>query len=791
MKIPAYAIRIILFLVFLSAAGVRFASTSASLYPYFPGQSAMNYRDALFVAGGGEGADLDRLTHKSNWPQGYRPSRVRPAGVELFTGGVIRTTKWLSDNDSRTITRRLVVFFFSLCVFTLFTLTRNLWGSQAAGLTAAALVAMFPPLVEATNGREFGHTSFALVVVTLHLLSLQRLARAGGRTNLSMTIGAIGAGITSFALMAGWELAPWYLAGVTAIATLLYPLGERQRRVIALTHFAVFAVAALAVPWASASRMLFSWQAALLVACCARTFLPGRPWAGRIRGAIFVGAATAVLTVLLTPLRAGAESSGLPGLEYAWYRLRFLFGRPLDPALLPDVVRDLWSSDHAAPGAHSLLEFFLPLLFFVAVAVAEARRKARREARGTPSPGAARTLTAAAVAALGMMMYTIDRGAIAMAVIAVLPFAALAGRALEGKSRVRIALTLAGALIVTGHMLWPQGRANAALQISRALGVAHKDPAKVMWITTENTDRELIRFVSTRTSTKDPILGTPPSTAVLLAFAGRTAVLLEGGYPETLAGKRVEMTGLFYGDEDVLFRRCREERIRYVLYSVDYLLDTTRYSPLYLAGMTSVPDDCVAVSMHFAPEGLTHFTLVYENDRYRLFRVTDRPEPVFITDHPPIYQKDILVQNGDTYESFRERIGRLLLVFDEAKLAGAYGEWDRAIARLTWCLQQAPGFTSARVALGAALLDKGQTDMARDVLMSVIRYAPDNADALYLAADAWSQLGERERALSLLQILHDATSDTELRERAQLLEALIRQKPMAVPDSSTVDTPGP
>jgi len=296
MKIPAYAIRIILFLVFLSAAGVRFASTSASLYPYFPGQSAMNYRDALIVAGGGEGAGLDRLTHKSNWPQGYRPARVRPAGVEHFAGGVIRTAKWLSDNDSRTITRRLVVFFFSLCVFTLFTLTRNLWGSQAAGLTAAAMVAMFPPLVEATNGREFGHTSFALVVVTLHLLSLQRLARAGGRKDLSMTIGATGAGISSFALMAGWELAPWYLAGVTAVATLLYPFGDRQRRVIAVTHFAAFAVAALAVPWASASRMLFSWQAALLVACCARTFLPGRLWAGRTRGAIFVGAATVVLT---------------------------------------------------------------------------------------------------------------------------------------------------------------------------------------------------------------------------------------------------------------------------------------------------------------------------------------------------------------------------------------------------------------------------------------------------------------------------------------------------------------
>ena len=787
MKIPAYAIRIILFLVFLSAAGVRFASTSASLYPYFPGQSAMNYRDALIVAGSGEGAGLDQLTHKSNWPQGYRPARVRPAGVEYFAGGVIRAATWLSDDDPRTITRRLVVFFFSLCVFTLFTLTRNLWGSQAAGLTAAALFALFPPLVEATNGREFGHTSFALVVVTLHLLSLQRLARAGGRRNLSITMGAIGAGITAFALMAGWELAPWYLAVVTTVATLLYPLSDRRRRVIAVTHFAAFAVAALALPWASASRMLFSWQAALLVACCARTFLAGRPWGGQARGAIFVGATTIVLTVLFTPLRAGAESSGLPGLEYAWYRLRFLFGRPLDPALLPDTIRDLWSSDHATPGMHSLTEFILPLLFFVSVAVAEARGKAQ----GRPSTATARTITAAAVAALGMVMYTVDRGAVALAVVAILPFAALAGRALEGGSRVRIAMTLAGALIVTGHMLWPQGRANAALQISRALGVAHKDPAKVMWITTENTDRELIRFVSTRTSTNDPILGTPPSTAVLLTFAGRTAVLLEGGYPDQLAGKRVEMTGLFYGDEDGLFRRCREERIRFVLYSVDYLLDTTHYSPLYLAGMTSVPENCVAVSMHFAPEALTHFNLVYENDRYRLFRVADQPEPIFITDHPPIYQKDILVKHGDSYESFRERIGRLLLVYDEAKKAGAYGQWDRAIARLTWCLEQAPGFTAARVTLGAALLDKGQPDMARNVLMSVIRYAPDNTDALYLAADALSRLGEGERALSLLQILYDNTRDTELLERAQLLEALIRQKPMAAPDSTTIDTPGP
>ncbi len=161
---------------------------------------------------------------------------------------------------------------------------------------------------------------------------------------------------------------------------------------------------------------------------------------------------------------------------------------------------------------------------------------------------------------------------------------------------------------------------------------------------------------------------------------------------------------------------------------------------------------------------------------------------MFLTDHPPVYQRDILERNGDDYESFRERIGRLMLVYSEAKRRAAVGRFDKAIARLTWCLQQAPGFTSARVALGAALLDTGELERARNALMSVIQYAPDNADALYLAADVWSKLGEREKALSLLEILYGTTRDADLLNRARLLEALIEAQD-SDPDSGGASTP--
>lgn len=800
MRLPDYAVKIILVLAFLFAAGSRFSSTSGSLYRYFPGESAMNYRDALTVSVDWDAGVLDRHTRKSNWPEGYRPARVRPVGVEYLAGAVLKAATWLGDEDERNIVRRLVVLFFSMGVFAVYPLTRKLWGSQAAALMATAVYAVFPPLVEATNGRVIGHTTFALPVVLIHLLFLQRLtgrrdapggARVTGKAVTSRTVWivAIGTALTTVALVSAWELTPYYLAACAVVATLFYPLTTTGRRLVATLHLAAFATAAFLFPFTAAARVAFSWPGAVLVACCAHTFAPRR-FAGPGRGGLFVAAGALALTLAFAPLRAGGEAAGLPGLEYAWYRLRFLVARPSSPALLPGPIRDLWSSDHAHPSVHSMLAFFLPLLFFLAAASWEAARLVRRHSNPPNGDGpdygdtTARVLTAAAAAAAGLIVFAVDRSGLAMGLVAALPFLALAGRALEGPSKALAALTVAGWLIVAGQALSPRGDANASLLIARAMDVEYRDGAKVAWMSMENTDEELIRFVAKRTSTRDPFLGVPRATALLLAFSGRTSVLLEGGYASQLSARRIEMTRLLYGDESELYRRCRQDGIGYLLYSIDYLLDTTRYSPLYLAGLTVSPHDCVATSMQFAPESLTHFNLVYENDRYRLFRVTDRLEPVFLTDHPPVYQREILERNADDYRSFRERIGRLMLVYSEARELAAVRRFDASISRLNWCLQQAPRFTRARVALGAALLESGQTERAAGVLMEVIQYAPDNPDALYLAADALAKLERNEQALSLLRILYGATRDSELLERARLLEALIER------DASVTDTTG-
>jgi hypothetical protein len=786
MKLPAYAVRIILALIFLAAAGVRFSSTSESKYQYFKGESAATYNDAISVSTG----NFSKYTVKSNWPEGYRPDRVRPTGVPYIAGVTLRVSRWLSDTDARTTIRRLWVFVFCLCIFTVYRLTYGLWRSQTAqssqttGLLAAFLVAFYAPVVNKTNGAELDILVFVLPFVIFHLAALRRLA--GGKTKS----GLAGLAASAAMILFSWELASYYVVACVLTATFLYPLDSRQRRLIAVVHLVVFILVAMLSPWARAVGLGFSWQAAVLTACCLQTFLSYR-YPGVRRGGLFVVVVGALLTAALTPLRSGAEAD-LPTLEYFYNRIRFLVSRPMAPSLLPDAVRHWWTADHAPPSAHALLTFFIPVFFIGAASVLAARSLVQRgKTDGGPEslPGSEivpKLVLAAAAALAGCMVYLFDRGSITPALIAMIPFLGLSGLVFDNRSGRTTGVTTLGVgmFLVLIQLLWPLGRIDPALRVAQLLGVAHRDKTDLMWVSLENTDLSLVKFVATRTRTPDPILGRPEPTTLLQAFSGRTSVLLAAGKSRVIAGKHVEVTRLMYGGEERLYRYCRDNEIKYVLYSIDYLLDTTRYSPLYLAGYPAVPDSCVTVTMHFSPEQLVRFNLVYENDFYRLFRVAGKPEPIFSTDHPLVYQREIFSRNADTYDSFRDRIGQIIYGYSEAIQFAATGRYETALNRLTWCLQQAPHFTRARVAAGSVFLQMDQPQQALDVLETVIQYAPDNPDALYLTADALARLENRADALAFLEILYTVTQDQDLLDRARLLEALIKRGAPAGGNSS-------
>jgi tetratricopeptide (TPR) repeat protein len=284
-----------------------------------------------------------------------------------------------------------------------------------------------------------------------------------------------------------------------------------------------------------------------------------------------------------------------------------------------------------------------------------------------------------------------------------------------------------------------------------------------------------------RTSTRNAILGPPGATAILLTFAGRKSVALEGALSDSATQRNVALTKLMYGDEEELHRFCRDHGIAFVLYSVEYLLDTSRYSLRYRAGVTTLDESAIFWQMHFSPHALRGFTLVYENDHYRLFRVSEGTEPVFLTDHPPVYQSEAWASAGGDIDAFRRLNTELIITYSEAIKQREKNDYSTAINMFTWCLERAPRFTLARIGLAETLMRSDRLEEARDVMLSVVRIAPDNERALYGAAYLHAQLGETAQATALLEIFFTVATEPVLIDRAKLLKTLLDQGVPLVP----------
>jgi tetratricopeptide (TPR) repeat protein len=330
---------------------------------------------------------------------------------------------------------------------------------------------------------------------------------------------------------------------------------------------------------------------------------------------------------------------------------------------------------------------------------------------------------------------------------------------------------------VLAGVLFRGSAADVALQTAKiGGGPAQGDPYGFVWVSLENTDRELVRFMSTRTSVRDVILAPDDLSALLVTSTGRAVAQLPGATSRAAAARRARLARVFYQDEAALYQLCREMDIDYVVYSIDVLLDGGDYSPRYVAGVTAMDPRSIAVRMHFEPESIEHFTLVYQNDHYRLFRVTEVAQPVFITDHPPFYHADVFARAGRNLEEFRSRVVYLMLSYAAALDDRAAGNGENARRRLAFCVEHAPRFTRARLALAEVLMDMNRHEEARAQIMAVIAYAPDNPQALYDGAWVEMQLGRPEPARAYLTLLLTQTGDTKMLERGRALQVYLEQK---------------
>ncbi len=763
MTLSRGGINLLLIVLFVGAVWVRMESMGDFVYPYYKGESGTNFRQTVHIAGRGSLPEIDK---RAAWPEGISPLRDKANGIEYFAGFTYRLVKPFTDVSQKRFANILTILIFSLSVFILFALTKKLWSCQAAGLWAASMVAFSAPLIGATNGSEYFHDTFAFVIISFHLLMTL------GAVDRPTLVRTLLSGFSAFLLFAVWEQAGLYVAVFCLVWTLFPGIGisARSRILIALLTAAV--LAGLTLPHLRAQRFLFSWPAVLVFVAAAwmilRNKLPVKipVWAA--------AGAFAVLTLIFRPIAAGGANLG-PSLSYWFYRLRFIAGKPDDPSLLPESIRALWTHSHASPSILTVFAIFFPLVFLAVPAVVSLR-SIRNEDK-LPF------WAALAAVAGAIVLFLIDRRAILAIALIVFPFVAVAFRGFSSRIKTRLLPAAIAAAILITSLPFTAGTVDTTGWTGRMLGIPPSGSGDFVWIGVGNADRDVIRFLVARTSTRrDVILAAPEASSLIPTFGGRATNIAPGIHTAAMSQKTVSALAAFYGDEDGLYAMCEALGATHVLYSIDMLLDSSKNSPRFAAGANEVSETTAAVRMHFAPETLRHFQLVYQNNNYRLFRVTAETQPAFITDHPPIYQKSILGAHGDTIDSFYNRVVDILLTYQTAIIAQNNGNEEAALGRLRYCLDQAPAYTDAWLRVGDSLLRLERPNDAFNAYNRVLQYAPDNKDALFYGALSLGYGDRRDEAVQLLDLLLTSTADRELRRKAQDLKQVLESgQPIVIP----------
>ncbi len=112
------------------------------------------------------------------------------------------------------------------------------------------------------------------------------------------------------------------------------------------------------------------------------------------------------------------------------------------------------------------------------------------------------------------------------------------------------------------------------------------------------------------------------------------------------------------------------------------------------------------------------------------------------------------MESASRLEDLRRRVQQDPASIAFAQLAEEYrraGRFDEAISTCRIGLARHPGYVSARVTLGRALLQTGQLDQALQELQNVHRVAPENLAGLRTLADVQHRRGALPDALALYQ----------------------------------------
>lgn len=745
--------------------------------PYFWTESAFQFRYAQMVA---EGRPIPEMDRRAQYPEGMEVRRQLTVGMEYVYGFLFRALRRAGFQGPF---HRFVLIaagvFTSLNLLWVYGFARLLWKHRGAALFAGAVYGVSLAVMERTIG-NFLREDFALFfffggVYFQCLLLSQSETGEGLKRRRLLSLSLLSAFCLAVAL-ASWHFSRFLYLLFVFSHYLLFLLDPRRKTLHLPFLIATAAALAAGILVPVLREKLFSLSPAMLL-----SYALVAAWGVSARLGLSPSRSRLVLLALVILILL---LFGLLNEQYShvylllFYKLKYLGMKPADPGLLPYDAAVLWVEDFRSPSATDLVYLhgaFLVLSSVGAVLLLRRRFDAGRRAFDWVALyWLASTLVA---------FVLVDRNAVLYLFFA----AAFAGFLLLPARRRLTALGLcAAAAVVFGGELVKTLHYRRPTAVKQLLKKQF-EPEETGLQNTLYNNRSLVQWIRDFTAPDAAFLAWMGTSPMILTYAERPILIHSKFESSALREKFKQFIHALYRDEEDLFRFCRRYRAGYFVYQASFALDNSLYSNRYLTDNLQLNKASACYRLHFRPESLERFRLVYQDSFYRVYEVVEA-----ISERPRVGVEEIFNEaafdrryNAPVFDDSATpavlgRINAASDLYRRAQQEMRAGRLGEAEAYLTQSVQLNPNFAFGYAALGAIYEQQGYWGLGKQLYRKALSLKPDFDEALLALSRLCEREGNREEAVHLLEeALERAPQWSEAREQLQKL----RQQPMEGPPS--------
>ncbi len=564
----------VLILLLLMAGGYLFRMVFAGAVMPPParmqGETTQAYRYTSMISGGVGIPSLDTLVMR---PQGFNTGE-NSIFQEYLAGGLHRVVGGDLHSFLNFFSRMFPLFLLPVIFYWMAGLGYS-WPESVFG---AALYGVFLPALLRTRGESLYRETVALPLILLALM-LADLAR--GRKGREELLTAMAGALVFLAALAAWKVTGF----LSFLLFLWFAFSKASPRTV-LPYAFVQVLGAFALSHMRHDGALLSPGTIMAAGAAFNAVLP-------IAAVKWTSLAASLTVPLLSSPRATGHVAAVIGAK-----LRFFFSHPGDPALLSPDARLFWVSGYTSPSAAQAV-FLFGTAFLLAAAGFKSFRK---------RTGGTLLFWLFPASLAGYLFFDRLHVLLAAGIIPIVISAMRGNRYL-----------LTGAMLVFGaHSMYAPWFAG----VLSGAGLEMESRASLL------NDVELDGLLEWAEDSRGTVLSYWHISGLLSAYAG-TPVVTHTFFEnqenrETIQEFAVKM----FRPPEEMISFMDEKGADFLVYQADFVFDRSPEGLLYLAGLTEVPDGCLAVRLHYYPESLEGLWPVWQGPSLRVFSRSPSGDPL-------------------------------------------------------------------------------------------------------------------------------------------------------------------